>query len=164
MGITAGIILVALIIISVLYRKKHQAYRKLAARNREWAENKPAVMPIAEVDSIDRALMESINRLFEEEQVYLDPALDLESLSQRLGIHRNLISKAVNVVYGKPFSSFVNECRVRQAILLLSDPANDSRSLEAIAFDAGFSTRQTFYRVFKSQTGINPATYRKNRG
>ena len=163
MGITAGIILVALIIISVLYRKKHQAYRKLAARSREWAESKPAVMPATEVDSTDRSLMESINLLFEEEQVYLDPALDLESLSQRLGIHRNLISKAVNAVYGKSFSSFINECRVRQAILLLSDPANDTRSLEAVAFDAGFSTRQTFYRVFKAQTGINPATYRKNR-
>ncbi len=163
MGVTAGIILVALIIISVLYRKKHQAYRRLAARSREWAESKPAVMPATEVDSIDRSLMESINRLFEEEQVYLDPSLDLESLSQRLGIHRNLISKAVNAVYGKPFSSFVNECRVREAILLLSDPANDARSLEAVSFDAGFSTRQTFYRVFKAQTGINPATYRKNR-
>lgn len=163
MGITAGIILIALIIISILYRKKHQAYRKLAARSREWAEREPTVMLITEVDDADIALMEGIALLFEEERIYLDPAFDLESLSQRLGVHRNLISKAINTVYGKSFSSFINECRVRQAILLLSDPANDSLSLEAIAFDAGFSTRQTFYRVFKAQTGINPATYRKNR-
>ncbi|MCD7849719.1 MAG: helix-turn-helix domain-containing protein [Parabacteroides sp.] len=163
MGITDGIILIALIIISILYRKKHQAYRKLAARSREWAEREPTVMLITEVDDADIALMEGIALLFEEERIYLDPAFDLESLSQRLGVHRNLISKAINTVYGKSFSSFINECRVRQAILLLSDPANDSLSLEAIAFDAGFSTRQTFYRVFKAQTGINPATYRKNR-
>ena len=163
MGITAGIILIALIIISILYRKKHQAYRKLAARSREWAESEPPVMPVTGADSADIALMEGIAHLFEEERIYLDADLDLESLSQRLGVHRNLVSKAVNTVHGKPFSSFINECRVRQAILLLSDPANDSRSLEAIAFDAGFSTRQTFYRVFKAQTGINPATYRKNR-
>lgn len=37
-------------------------------------------------------------------------------------------------------------------------------SLEAIAFDAGFPSRTTFYRVFKAQTKINPATYRQNRG
>lgn len=163
MGTTAGIILIALIIISVLYRKKHQAYRKLAARSREWAASEPAILPLAEADSADRALMESLSRLVDEERIFLDPNLDLESLSRRLGVHRNLVSKAVNSVYGKPFSTFINECRVRQAILLLSDPANDRLSLEAIAFDAGFATRQTFYRVFKAQTGINPATYRKNR-
>lgn len=162
-GITAGIISIALIIISILYRKKHQAYRKLATRSREWAESTPAVVPVAEADSTDIALMESLALLIDEEQIYLDPNLDLETLSRRMGVHRNMISKAVNTVYGKSFSAYIGECRVRQAIRLLSDPANDSLSLEAIAFDSGFSTRQTFYRVFKAQTGINPATYRKNR-
>jgi AraC-like DNA-binding protein len=108
--------------------------------------------------------MENLGRLTDEEQIYLDPDLDLETLSQRMGVHRNMISKAVNTVHGKPFSAYINECRVRQAILLLSDPANDNLSLETIAFDSGFSNRQTFYRAFKAQTGLNPATFRKNRG
>lgn len=164
MSVTAGVIFVALLVISVLYRKKHQAYRRLAARSREWAEQVPAVVPPTEADAIDRTLMENLGRLTDEEQIYLDPDLDLETLSQRMGVHRNMISKAVNTVYGKPFSAYINECRVRQAILLLSDPANDNLSLETIAFDSGFSNRQTFYRAFKAQTGLNPATFRKNRG
>lgn len=164
MSVTAGVIFVALLVISVLYRKKHQAYRRLAARSREWAEQVPAVVPPAEADAIDRTLMENLGRLTDEEQIYLDPHLDLETLSQRMGVHRNMISKAVNTVHGKPFSAYINECRVRQAILLLSDPANDNLSLETIAFDSGFSNRQTFYRAFKAQTGLNPATFRKNRG
>ena len=164
MSVTAGVIFVALLVISVLYRKKHQAYRRLAARSREWAEQVPAVVPPTEADAIDRTLMENLGRLTDEEQIYLDPHLDLETLSQRMGVHRNMISKAVNTVHGKPFSAYINECRVRQAILLLSDPANDNLSLETIAFDSGFSNRQTFYRAFKAQTGLNPATFRKNRG
>ena len=164
MGVTAGVIFVALLIISVLYRKKHQAYRRLVARSREWAEQVPAVVPPAEADATDRTLMENLGRLTDEEHIYLDPDLDLETLSQRRGVHRNMISKAVNAVHGKPFSAYINECRVRQAILLLSDPANDNLSLETIAFDSGFSTRQTFYRAFKAQTGLSPASFRKNRG
>ncbi|WP_374693183.1 helix-turn-helix domain-containing protein [Parabacteroides faecis] len=164
MSVTAGVIFVVLLVISVLYRKKHQAYRRLVACSREWAEQVPAVVPPAEADATDRILMENLGRLIDEEQIYLDPDLDLETLSQRMGVHRNMISKAVNTVHGKPFSAYINECRVRQAILLLSDPANDNLSLETIAFDSGFSTRQTFYRAFKAQTGLNPATFRKNRG
>lgn len=161
--ISAGVIFLFLMIVLFFYRKKHQAYRRLAAESREWAKKKPVIVPPSEADATDRALMETINKLIEEEKVYLDPYFDMEALSQRMGVHRNLISKAINTVYNKPFSTFLNECRVRHAIHLLSDPANDHLSLEAISLDAGFATRSTFYRAFKAQTGINPANYRKNR-
>lgn len=163
MGVTAGVIFIGLLVISVLYRKKHQTYRKLAACSREWAEQAPVVVPFAEADTADITLMDSLTRLIDGDRIYLDPDLDLESIAQRLGVHRNMISKSVNTVFGKPFSTYINECRVRQAIRLLSDPASDHLSLETIAFDSGFSTRQTFYRAFKAQTGISPAAYRKNR-
>ena len=140
MGVTAGVIFVALLVISVLYRKKHQAYRRLVARSREWAEQVPAVVPPAEADATDRVLMENLWPP-DRRRAYLTSTrdLDLETLSQRMGVHRNMISKAVNTVHGKPFSAYINECRVRQAILLLSDPANGYLSLETIAFDSGFS-------------------------
>lgn len=164
MSAAAVVLFVVLLIISFFYRRKHLAYRRLAARSREWAEQLPAVdTQSSAADASDIALMEDLGRLIEEEQIDLDPNLDLEALSQRMGVHRNMISKAVNTVYDKPFSTYINECRVRRAILLLSDPSNDRLSLEKIAFDSGFSTRQTFYRAFKAQTEISPATYRKNR-
>lgn len=163
-GTIAVVIFITLLVISVLYRRKHRAYRHLAALTREWAEKAAAVVTPAEADTTDLALMESIQKLFDEERLFLDPDFDLETLSQRLNVHRNQVSKAINTVYDKPFSTLINECRVRHAIHLLSDPANDCLSLEAIGFDAGFASRPTFYRVFKAQTGISPATYRKNRG
>lgn len=164
LGVTAGVVFAALLVVSVLYRRKHRAYRRLAACSREWAERVPAVAPHSpEADASDLALMEELRRLVDEEHIYLDPNLDLNTLSQRMGVPRYLLSKAVNTVYGKAFSAYINECRVRHAILLLSDPANDHLSFEAIALDSGFPTRQTFYRVFKAQTEISPAAYRKNR-
>lgn len=164
LGWITGATLIALFVILRLYRKKQKAYRKLAVSSREWAEQVPSVVPPAEADTADVALVEGLNRLIDAEKIFLDSEIDLENIAQRLGVHRNMISKAVNSVCGKPFSVYINEFRVRYAILLLSDPANDPLSLETIAFDSGFSTRMTFYRAFKAQTGINPANYRKNRG
>lgn len=163
MGIVAGIVFIALLVISVLYLRKHQAYRRLAANSHEWAVQLPTIVPRAEADMADVALVDSLNHLIDTEKLFLDPQLDLGSAAERLGIHRNMVSRAINSVCGKTTSAYINEYRVRQAIFLLSDPANDHLSLETIAFDSGFSSRQTFYRAFKAQTGINPATYRRNR-
>ena len=163
LGWISGATLIALFVILCLYRKKQKAYRQLAISSREWAEQAPSVVPPAEADIADVALVEGLNRLIDTEKIFLDSEIDLENIAQRLGVHRNMISKAVNSVCGKTFSVYINEFRVRYAILLLSDPANDPLSLETIAFDSGFSNRMTFYRAFKAQTGINPANYRRNR-
>ena len=136
----------------------------MAASSREWAERALSVVPPAEADTADVALVDSLNHLIDTEKIFLDSEIDLENIAQRLGVHRNMISKAVNTVCGKPFSIYINEFRVRNAILLLSDPANDHLTLETVAFDSGFSSRTTFYRAFKAQTGLNPANYRRNRG
>lgn len=164
LGWVAGTIFVTLLVVLYLYRKKQKAYREMAASSREWAERAPSVVPPAEADTADVALVDSLNHLIDTEKIFLDSEIDLENIAQRLGVHRNMISKAVNTVCGKPFSAYINEFRVRNAILLLSDPANDHLTLETIAFDSGFSSRTTFYRVFKIQTGLNATNYRRNRG
>lgn len=165
-GGIACIIFVALLVIVLLYRKKRRDYRKLVARSCEWAEQTSAAIPQvvpAEADDTDLALMESIGRMIEIDRIHLDCECDLDSLAQHMGLHRNLISKAVNAVHHKTFNAFINEYRVRDAICLLSDPKQDIYSPEKIGYDTGFGSRQTFYRVFKAHTGVNPGTFRKNR-
>lgn len=163
-GSAAVIIFVALLILFFIYRRKHRAYRLLAARTRQWAEQAPELEASPHADKADIDLMNRINEVIDNKQLYLDPDLRLETLSEHLGMHRNHISKAINLVYEKSFATYINECRVRHAIRLLSDPSYDHLSLDAIALDSGFPSRTTFYRVFKAQTNINPATYRQNRG
>ena len=117
----------------------------------------------AEVGIDDLALMEAIGNLMEEEKIYTDPELNVETLVTRLGVNRNAISKAVNSTRQKNFTAFINDYRIREAIRLLSDPANDRLTADAIATDSGFNSRETFYRAFKSRTGITPTQFRKNR-
>lgn len=162
----AGLILLAitLLVILFLYRKKHAAYRQLVLRTQEWATGIKIVHPKpAEAEADDLTLMEAIARLIEEEKIYREPDLNSGSLATRLGVSRNAISKAVNSTQQKNFAAFINDYRIREAIRLLSDPANDKLTTDAIATDAGFNSRETFYRAFKARTGITPTLFRKNR-
>lgn len=163
----AALILLAatLLFILYLYKKKHAAYHQLVLRTQEWANRIETSLPAKcnEAEADDLALMEAINRLMMEEKIYSDPQLTTESLAARLGVNRNAVSKAVNSILQKNFSAFINDYRIREAIRLLSDPANDALTTDAIATDAGFNSRETFYRAFKARTGITPVQFRKNR-
>lgn len=162
----SGLILLGLtlLIILFLYKKKHAAYHQLVLRTQEWATEMEIVHPKPnEAEADDLALMEAIARLIEEEKIYREPDLSIGSLADRLGVSRNAISKAVNTTQQKKFTAFINDYRIRESIRLLSDPANDQMTTDAIATDAGFNSRETFYRAFKARTGITPMLFRKNR-
>jgi AraC-like DNA-binding protein len=159
------ILLLMLIVTIYLYRRKQEAYRQLVLRSKEWAENVRIIIPPernqADVDDI--AIMDAIRQLVEKEKIYRDPELTSDTLSKKLSVSRNAISKAINSTQHKNFNSFINEYRIRESIRLMTDPANDTFTIDAIASDSGFNSRETFYRAFKAQTGITPFQFRKNR-
>lgn len=162
--ISLVVLLLTLLVIIYLYRRKREAYRQLVLRSREWAENVKVIPPErnkADVDDI--AIMKAIEELVEKEEVYRDPELTSDSLARKLAVNRNTISKAINTTQQKKFNVFINEYRIRESIRLMADPANDTLTIDAIASDSGFNSRETFYRAFKAQTGITPAQFRKNR-
>lgn len=160
----AGITLLAtlLLIILYLYRKRQRAYKELVRKSREWAGTKDTrYAPDPGIDEEDRTVMGAIFDLLHNESIYRDPNLTRETLARLLQIHRNIISKAINHTQKKNFNQFINEYRLREAIQRLSDPTNP-QSIAEIASDCGFNSHPTFYRLFKSETGLSPAQFRKN--
>lgn len=97
----------------------------------------------------------------EREQPYLSAELKLDTLAGALQMSRHHLSQIINERLGTSFSDFINQYRVQQAQRLLSDEAYQDVKILAIAFDAGFSTKASFYNAFKKATGTSPATYRK---
>jgi AraC-like DNA-binding protein len=55
----------------------------------------------------------------------------------------------------------VNDYRVDSVKKMLSDPANRF-SIEAIGYDCGFSSKSSFFSVFKNLTGQTPQEYRNS--
>ena len=91
---------------------------------------------------------------------YLDPALDLASLAEAVGIARNQVSQAINESIGRNFYDFVNAYRVEECKRRMADPAFRAYKLLAIALDSGFASKPAFNASFRRSTGMTPSQYR----
>jgi len=160
-----ALLLIALLVIVRLYHNKQRAYQILVEKSRLWAEEAHEIrLETSGADTEDIAVMNAVRELIEKEHIYRDPTLTLDATAQQLGLHRNQVSKAVNTTQRKNFKTFINEYRLQEAIRLLSDPAQNHLTIDQILTDCGFNNRQTFYSLFRTNTGVSPSVFRKYQG
>ncbi len=108
-------------------------------------------------------LKEQIENVFIEQKLYLDPELSIQKLADVLGSSSSVVSKVINQSFGKSFRTLVNEYRVEAVKRMLDSPQSQQFSLLGIAYECGFNSEASFYRIFKSIAGISPNTYVKQR-
>lgn len=170
------VFLLLLLLLGFYYRRTRQAYHELVLRSQQWAgiESEKLPLPADHTDNIatdeipddanDRLIMEMIEQAIVDDCLYKHLDLTLDMLVAHTGLNRSYLSGALNRCVGKNFNTYVNEYRVKEAIRLMSEPANANYTIEAIAFESGFNARSNFYRTFKKLTGLSPANFRKNLG
>lgn len=107
---------------------------------------------------------ERLERLMETERLFLRHDLDLDTVAERMELSRTHVSQIVNQGLGIRFNELLSRYRAEEARRLLSDPALDHVTIEAIGERAGFSSRSAFYEAFRRQTGSTPGRYRDQRG
>lgn len=123
-------------------------------------EEKEEYATIEETD----ALMSKIAAALREQKLYADPRLTIQDLASAVNSNRTYVSNCINRRTGLSFSQYVVRYRVENAQSILRDPhyKNDHDAIaDAIAL-SGFTSEQTFYRVFKDITGKTPLSWRKN--
>lgn len=184
------IISIGLLFLIVLYHKNRIAYRALVLKNQDWARETsyetyetPETISSESTDEIednviveiveeekedeptkeDIALMKQVHELVAKDKIYKDMELTLDALAKRMNVNRNYLSKAINKTTNKNFNTYINEYRVKEAIKILSSKKADLMSIDAIAFDAGFNNRTSFYQSFKKITGLSPSDFRDNK-
>lgn len=101
-----------------------------------------------------------IQKLVEDEKLYLNPKLTINDISTRLNLNINYISKAINTVGNCNFFEFINRYRVNEFKKEVLNPVNANYTLLAIAIQCGFNSKASFNRIFKNTTGITPAEYK----
>ncbi len=107
------------------------------------------------------ALSQKIAQLVEKEKPYLNPQLTLDRLAQLLDLSPRQVSTAINSCFRQNFNGYINRYRVEEARLLLHNPELESLTVMEIAQRAGFSSKATFNRIFKSAVGTSPQAYRQ---
>lgn len=110
---------------------------------------------------VKKNIEKKILHYFESQKAYLNPDLNMELLSQELKIPKYQLTEVLNADIGKNFFQFVNSYRVEAVKRMLLDPKNKF-SIEAIGYECGFSSKSSFYTVFKSLTGSTPIEFKNN--
>lgn len=95
------------------------------------------------------------------EEPYLDGDLTLRQMADQIDLPARYISQVINEQLGQSFTEWVNEHRVDAAKDLLADEAYQHLTVIAVAHEAGFNSKSTFYSAFKRQAGTTPAAYRR---
>ncbi|WP_421807661.1 helix-turn-helix domain-containing protein [Flagellimonas sp.] len=98
-----------------------------------------------------------LENAMENDKLFKDQELSLNSIAEQLNIKPYLISKSLSEVYNKRFNDFVNEYRVKEVQSLLRDSSNSKYTLLSLAMDAGFNSKSSFNRAVKKQLGILPS-------
>jgi AraC-like DNA-binding protein len=98
---------------------------------------------------------------FDKEKPYLNPELNMDMLSEILDIPKHQLTEVLNIDIGKNFFHFVNEYRIEAVKEQLLDP-NNYYSIEAIGYDCGFSSKSSFFTVFKKISGQTPMQFRNS--
>jgi len=100
-----------------------------------------------------------LNSLVADNTFYKDEELTLVELSKTLQIHPNYLSQVINEMEVKNFYNYINSLRIKEFIKLMQLPENKKYTMISLAYDCGFSTKSTFNRHFKLQTGKTPTEF-----
>lgn len=93
-------------------------------------------------------------------KLYLKDELTLRMLASDLGLKEKLVSAIINKGSGSNFYGYINELRIEEVKMRLSDPGSSGEKIMSIAFDSGFNSKSVFNKSFKKLTGITPREYR----
>jgi AraC-like DNA-binding protein len=118
-----------------------------------------SIKTIISPEELDRlkVISKEIQQAMEENKLYKDQELSVNSLAKQLSIKPYLISRSLNEVYNQRFNDYINTYRVKEVQFLLNDPENSKYTLLSLAMEAGFNSKSSFNRAIKKQLGISPS-------
>jgi len=91
---------------------------------------------------------------------YRDKDYTAKKLAAEIGTNTRYVSAVVNVRLHTNYTSFVNKCRIDEAMSILTDRRYQELKMEDVSDMVGFSNRQSFYAAFYKFTGTTPRDYK----
>ena len=116
------------------------------------AENLP-------VDAEPLLIKEKIIYALETEKLFLNPELNLKDLAKSVGYPSAILSATINKNFGMNFRNLINSYRVEEVKKRIAAGNASHLSLLGIAFECGFNSEASFYRIFRNNTGKSPKDY-----
>jgi AraC-like DNA-binding protein len=111
---------------------------------------------------IDNELKEKGKKVLEfldERKPYLDPNFSKSDLALEIKISQQELTTIFDVIIKLKFSNYKNKKRIEYAKGLLSKGSAKKLTIDGIGKSSGFTSRSSFYAIFKEETGLTPVQY-----
>lgn len=138
----------------VLVANRHR--RKPAAPETEVATPVPSRKETGD----EPALFARIHDLMVCRQLFRNPDLKPADLAAALSTNARYVTDAIKAARGQTFTQYVNDCRIAYAQQLFR--LHPDKKIMEVAFDAGFSSERSFFRIFKTATGMTTQEWLQN--
>ncbi|MBQ8485329.1 MAG: helix-turn-helix domain-containing protein [Bacteroidaceae bacterium] len=103
-------------------------------------------------DNAAETLMNSIHEVMLKEQLFRESELKVADVAQRLNVNVKDVAECIKANRGVTFVQFVNGYRVDYAKQLLRQ--NPDIKIAALCLESGFASERSFFRIFKTFTGM----------
>lgn len=152
-------------VVFAFYRRKNLMYRDQVRRYEEQIKREEQLRRENEASKTKKdtdkneELFTRLENLMKHEEIWRDKDLSVEKLASMLDTNRSYISRMFSSA-GTTYNDYVNSYRIKEAVKVLSDPADDI-PLKVLSDNLGYSSISSFYRLFQKETGVPPSHYRK---
>lgn len=160
-----GCVLLLLLLAAYVYynyrlRMKNRAlYLHIQEQSRVENEVRKVAETLPEtVLSKEMQLFVRLDKLMQEEQLFTNPEMNRQELSERLGTNLTYLTDAVREGAGKGIREYIADLRLKHAARMLVEQS--SLSVEQIGTESGFKSRSTFFRAFRDCFDMSPNEYR----
>lgn len=98
-------------------------------------------------------------QLMKEQKPYLDCELTLGKVAAMLDISEYELSRVLHSEMQTSFYDLINEYRIAAVKEKLLQPDSKKYTIMSAAYESGFNSSSTFYRIFKEHTGMQPKEF-----
>ncbi len=96
---------------------------------------------------------------FENDKPYLNKSFSLDDLANHLDIPKHQLYTCLKICLNKKFTQLRTSYRIEYAKKLLLQGDLDSKTLQGVWMESGFSSKTNFFTTFKEETGLTPTEY-----
>lgn len=106
-----------------------------------------------------KKLLEQLTSVMTEEKLFVNPKLKISDLAGKMGVPSYKLSYLFNQHMQCSFYDYINDFRVLEFKKLIEKGEHKAYSINALTEKCGFTSRSTFFRYFKKNTGMTPNEY-----
>ena len=116
-----------------------------------------AVSKSTMTDKKYRELSATLKKVMEEDRLYLQQHLDMQTLQKAMGTNRNYIFEVISRSGQGSFYEMINRYRVEHSKMLMDK--SPEMLLSDVAESSGFCSPSAFSKAFRAYTGMTPSRY-----